>query len=75
MAMPNSPVGETALTHTWKNSELARGTFVTRQTMNVLLQALEREGYVTRPAEAPVGRVLPTRLTPRGRRSTGRPHP
>ena len=51
------------------NSELARGAFVTRQTMNVLLQALEREGYVTRPAEAPVGKVLPTRLTPRGRRS------
>jgi DNA-binding MarR family transcriptional regulator len=37
--------------------------------MNVLLQALEREGHVTRPAEAPVGKVLPTRLTPRGRRS------
>jgi DNA-binding MarR family transcriptional regulator len=37
--------------------------------MNVLLQTLEREGYVTRPAEAPVGKVLPTRLTPRGRRS------
>src|ERR1700683_4997091 len=51
------------------NSELARGAFVTRQSMNVLLQSLEREGYVTRPAEAPVGKVLPTRLTPRGRRS------
>nr|WP_221377222.1 MarR family transcriptional regulator [Actinoplanes polyasparticus] len=51
------------------NSELARGTFVTRQSMNVLLQALERDGYVTRPAEAPVGKALPTRLTPRGRRS------
>ncbi|GAA2503302.1 MarR family winged helix-turn-helix transcriptional regulator [Winogradskya humida] len=51
------------------NSELARGAFVTRQSMNVLLQALEREGYVTRPAEAPVGKVLPTRLTPLGRRS------
>ena len=51
------------------NSELARGAFVTRQSMNVLLQTLEREGYVTRPAEAPVGKVLPTRLTPRGRRS------
>jgi DNA-binding MarR family transcriptional regulator len=37
--------------------------------MNVLLQNLEREGYVTRPAEAPVGKVLPARLTPRGRRS------
>ena len=51
------------------NSELARGAFVTRQSMSVLLQTLERDGYVTRPAEAPVGKVLPTRLTPRGRRS------
>ena len=51
------------------SSELARGAFVTRQSMNVLLQALEGEGYVTRPAEAPVGKVLPTRLTPRGRRA------
>ncbi|MFE3199739.1 MarR family winged helix-turn-helix transcriptional regulator [Embleya sp. NPDC059237] len=51
------------------NSELARGAFVTRQTMNVLLQALERDGYVTRPAEAPVGKALPARLTPRGRQS------
>ncbi|MET1072386.1 MAG: MarR family transcriptional regulator [Umezawaea sp.] len=51
------------------NSELARGAFVTRQSMNVLLQSLERDGFVTRPAEAPVGKVLPTRLTPRGRRS------
>ncbi|WP_439377327.1 MarR family winged helix-turn-helix transcriptional regulator [Amycolatopsis lexingtonensis] len=51
------------------NSELARGAFVTRQTMNVLLQALERDGYVSRPAEAPVGKALPARLTPRGRRS------
>ena len=51
------------------NSELARGAFVTRQTMNVLLQTLERDGYVTRPAAAPVGKALPARLTPRGRRS------
>jgi DNA-binding MarR family transcriptional regulator len=51
------------------NSELARGAFVTRQSMNVLLQALEDEGLVTRPAKAPVGKALPTRLTPRGRRS------
>ena len=50
------------------NSELARGTFVTRQSMNVLLQALERDGHVARPAEATVGKVLPARLTPRGRR-------
>ncbi|MFF0467069.1 MarR family winged helix-turn-helix transcriptional regulator [Micromonospora zamorensis] len=51
------------------NSELARGAFVTRQSMNVLLQTLEREGYVTRPAEPPIGKALPARLTPRGRRS------
>lgn len=51
------------------NSDLARGIFVTRQSMNVLLQALERDGYVRRPAEAPVGKVLPARLTSRGRRS------
>jgi DNA-binding MarR family transcriptional regulator len=51
------------------NSELARGAFVTRQSMNVLLQALEQDGYVTRPADARVGKVLPAQLTPRGRRS------
>jgi DNA-binding MarR family transcriptional regulator len=49
------------------NSELARGAFVTRQSMNVLLQALEQDGYVERPAAARVGRVLPTQLTTRGR--------
>ncbi len=50
------------------NSELARGAFVTRQSMNVLLQALERQGLVVRPSQAPVGRALPTELTERGRR-------
>jgi DNA-binding MarR family transcriptional regulator len=45
------------------NSELARGAFVTRQSMNVLLQTLERDGDVTRATEA-----LPTRMTPHGRR-------
>ena len=50
------------------NSELARGAFVTRQSMNVLLQALERQELVVRPAQAPVGRVLPAELTARGRR-------
>jgi len=54
------------------NSELARGAFVTRQSMNVLLQGLERDGYVVRPAEAAVGKVLPTRLTTSGRRSLER---
>ncbi|MDO9396689.1 MAG: MarR family transcriptional regulator, partial [Herbiconiux sp.] len=50
------------------NSELARGTFVTRQSMNVLLQALERDGIVARPAQATSGRILPTELTAKGRR-------
>lgn len=35
--------------------------------MNVLLQRLEQEGIVTRPASAPAGRTLPTELTVRGR--------
>jgi DNA-binding MarR family transcriptional regulator len=50
------------------NSELARGAFVSRQSMNVLLQSLERDGFVMRPAEPPVGRALPTRLTLLGHR-------
>lgn len=50
------------------NSELARGAFVSRQSMNVLLQSLERDGCVVRPAQPTVGRILPTQLTPLGRR-------
>jgi len=49
------------------NSELARGAFVTRQSMNVLLRSLEQDGEVLRPAKAKVGRVLPTQLTDLGR--------
>lgn len=51
------------------NSQLARGAFVTRQSMNVLLQSLERDGYVTRPSAPATGKALPARLTPRGHRS------
>lgn len=50
------------------NSELARGAFVTRQSMNVLLQTLESDGVVERSATPPSGKALPTRLTPKGRR-------
>ncbi|WZH51840.1 MAG: MarR family transcriptional regulator [Nocardioides alkalitolerans] len=50
------------------SSDLARGAFVTRQSMNVLLQALEQEGLVDRPAQPVVGKALPTTLTPAGRR-------
>src|SRR5699024_11926670 len=42
------------------NSELARGTFVTRQAMNELLRTLEWDGTVTRPDTAPRGSILPT---------------
>ena len=49
------------------NAELARGTFVTRQSMNVVLQGLESRGLVTRPATAPKGRELPAELTEAGR--------
>src|ERR1700679_2332420 len=49
------------------NSELARGAFVTRQSMNVLLQALERQGLVARPTQPPVARFLRTELTARAR--------
>ena len=49
------------------NAELARGTFVTRQSMNVVLHGLEERGLVTRPATAARGRELPAALTPAGR--------
>ncbi len=49
------------------NSQLARGTFVTRQSMNVLLQSLERDGLVQRAEQPSSGRAIPTRLTDRGR--------
>ncbi|RFA22720.1 MarR family winged helix-turn-helix transcriptional regulator [Subtercola boreus] len=48
------------------SSELARGAFVSRQSMNVLLQSLEGDDLVSRPGQAPVGRVLPVQLTPAG---------
>lgn len=50
------------------NSELARGAFVTRQSMNVLLQTLERDGLVVRGDERSSGRRVPTHLTDAGRR-------
>ena len=49
------------------NAELARGVFVTRQSMNVVLRGLEERGLVARPAIAPHGRELPTELTRAGR--------
>jgi len=49
------------------NSDLARGTFVTRQSMNVVLQSLESDGLVSRLDRPVSGRVLPTELTSAGR--------
>ncbi len=49
------------------NSELARGTFVTRQSMDGVLTGLRQRGLVSRPDVAPSGRSLPARLTESGR--------
>ena len=45
---------------------LARRTFVTRQSMNVMLQQLIDRGLVARPTQADSGRALPTLLTAAG---------
>jgi DNA-binding MarR family transcriptional regulator len=50
------------------NADLARGAFVSRQSMNGVLRGLQDRGLVTRPATAPSGRALPSQLTPAGRR-------
>lgn len=49
-------------------AELARGVFVTRQSMNAVLRGLHERGLLDRPAAARRGRSLPTELTPAGRR-------
>jgi DNA-binding MarR family transcriptional regulator len=46
-------------------AELARGAFVTRQSMHAVLLGLEDRSLLTRAA--PHGRALPTELTPAGR--------
>lgn len=48
---------------------LARATFVTRQSMNAMLQQLINRNLVTRPSEAESGRALPAMLTPAGTES------
>lgn len=54
------------------NSELARGTFVSRQAMNMVLQGLERAGLVRRVDAPRSGRSRPGRLTTRGDRVLAR---
>lgn len=50
------------------NAELARATFVTRQSMNVVLRALQDSLLLTRPDVAETGRARPATLTDEGRR-------
>ncbi|MBS1843341.1 MAG: MarR family transcriptional regulator [Actinobacteria bacterium] len=49
-------------------SELARGMFVSRQSLNVVLRGLQERELVHRPSTAPQARSLPAELTPAGRR-------
>jgi DNA-binding MarR family transcriptional regulator len=49
------------------NATLARNAFVTPQTMQAILVALERSGFITRTAHPEHGRVLETELTISGR--------
>lgn len=51
------------------SAELARGAFVTRQSMNEVLHGLHDRGLVTRPTAVDHGRALPTYLTPEGCRT------
>lgn len=46
---------------------LARATFMTRQSMNEMLQTLVDRGLVERASVAASGRALPASLTPAGR--------
>ncbi|MCI4656737.1 MarR family transcriptional regulator [Cryobacterium algoricola] len=48
------------------NAGLARGAFVTRQSMNEVLRGLQDRGLVARPDVAERGRARPTHLTPAG---------
>lgn len=48
------------------NADLARATFVTRQSGNVVLRGLQEGGLITRPATADHGRARPAHLTEEG---------
>ncbi|MEL7976435.1 MarR family transcriptional regulator [Isoptericola sp. F-RaC21] len=50
------------------NAELARATFVTRQSMNLVLRGLQEAGLATRPDVVDHGRARPVRLTDAGER-------
>lgn len=50
------------------NAQLARRTYVTPQSMNEVIAALERDGLIRRAPDANHRRILRTTLTPKGRR-------
>ncbi|MFJ3703989.1 MULTISPECIES: MarR family winged helix-turn-helix transcriptional regulator [Streptomyces] len=49
------------------NADLARGTFVTRQSANVVLRGLKDAGLITRANSTDHGRALPIHLTEAGK--------
>ncbi len=53
------------------NADLARATFVTRQSGNVVLRGLQDAGLISRPATADHGRARPAHLTEEGRARLG----
>ncbi|MGW7514477.1 MarR family winged helix-turn-helix transcriptional regulator [Streptomyces sp. NPDC054796] len=60
-----------ALRPDMSNAELARATFVTRQSMNVVLRGLQEAGLIRRPDTVDHGRARPARLTDEGWRRLG----
>lgn len=51
------------------NAQLARRSLVSPQSANEVLRSLEEQGLVRRSAHPEHGRILQTRLTPKGRRT------
>lgn len=51
------------------NAALARRAFVTPQTMQAILVALERSGFIARTPHPELGRIQTTELTALGRRA------
>lgn len=49
------------------SAELARATFVSRQSMNLVLHGLQQRGLLSRASVASHGKALPTELTEAGR--------
>ena len=56
------------------NADLARGAFVTPQTMQSMLAKLARAGVIQRYPDEVHGRIQRTELTPEGRAALARAH-